>query len=60
MCGRARSIHVFTSIRCMWCNRSICEWHGERIPGKKVGDMPHWQCNHLDWACWELWERARS
>ena len=61
LCGRAQLLHVLACIRCTWCNRDICEWHGERIPGKKVGDMPRWQCNHLDPACWKLWwESGRS
>ena len=51
-CGRYR-LHMQT---CTWCDRQICLWDGERILGRKPGDMPRWQCKKPAWEMrWMLY-----
>ena len=47
---------------CTWCDRRVCERHGQRIAGRSPGDMDRWQCcNGALPTCWQLhrwWQRS--
>ena len=46
---------------CTWCDRRICEWHGERIASGRAGGMPRWQCrNDAQPMCWRLFNLRRG
>ncbi len=34
---------------CAWCNRAICQRHGEQILGRR------WQCEDNTARCWAMW-----